>query len=93
MRTGMLGIDCEALGSQLAGFLRRQGRRAGAFGREGFRRRKSRHARRRRHRESGRRSGDQVHEITSLVRAARSKRTFPVVVVRDKKEVTLNVTL
>jgi S1-C subfamily serine protease len=34
-----------------------------------------------------------VHEITSLARAARSKRTFPVVVVRDKKEVTLNVTI
>ena len=29
----------------------------------------------------------------SLVRAARNKRTFPVVVVRDKKEVTLNVTM
>ena len=34
-----------------------------------------------------------VHEITSLARAARSKRNFPVVVVRDKKEVTLNVTV
>jgi S1-C subfamily serine protease len=34
-----------------------------------------------------------IHEITGLVRAARNKRTFPVVVVRDKKEVTLNVTI
>jgi S1-C subfamily serine protease len=34
-----------------------------------------------------------THEITSLVRAARSKRTFPVVVMRDKKEVTLSVTV
>jgi S1-C subfamily serine protease len=34
-----------------------------------------------------------THEITSLVRAARDKRTFPVVVVRDKKEATLSVTV
>ena len=33
-----------------------------------------------------------VHEITNLVRAARTQRTFPVVLVRDKKELTLNVT-
>ena len=34
-----------------------------------------------------------AHEITSLVRAARSKHTFPVVLVRDKKEATLSVTV
>jgi C-terminal processing protease CtpA/Prc len=38
-------------------------------------------------------SVSQIHEISSLVRAARNKHTFPVVVVRDKKEVTLSVTV
>jgi serine protease Do len=93
MRSGMLGIDCEALGSQLAGFF---GVKEGVLVRSVAKDSAAEKA--------GMRAGDvivkvdgeavtQVHEIGSLLRAARSQRTFPVVVVRDKKEVTLNVTL
>jgi serine protease Do len=92
-RTGMLGIDCESLGSQLAGFF---GVKDGVLVRAVAKDSAAEKA--------GMRAGDVVvkvdgeavtgvHEITSLARAARSKRTFPVVVVRDKKEVTLNVTV
>jgi serine protease Do len=92
-RTGLLGIECESLGSQLAGFF---GVKEGVLVRSVAKDSAAEKA--------GMRAGDvivkvdgeavtQVHEITSLVRAARSKRTFPVVVVRDKKEVTLSVTL
>lgn len=92
-RSGRLGIECEALGSQLAGFF---GVKEGVLVREVMKDSAAEKA--------GMRAGDvivkvdgeavtSVHEITSLVRAARTKRTFPVVVVRDKKEVTLTVTL
>lgn len=93
MRSGMLGIDCESLGSQLAGFF---GVKDGVLVRSVAKESAAEKA--------GMRAGDvivkvngeavtNVHEITSLVRGARAKRTFPVVVVRDKKETTLTVTL
>lgn len=93
VRSGMLGIDCESLGSQLAGFF---GVKEGVLVRAVTKDSPAEKA--------GMRAGDVIvkvdgqavtgiHEITSLVRAARNKRTFPVVVVRDKKEVTLSVTL
>jgi serine protease Do len=93
LRSGMLGIECEALGSQLAAFF---GVKEGVLVRAVT---KSSAAEK-----AGMRAGDVIvkvdgepvsstHEITSLVRAARSKRTFPVVVMRDKKEVTLSVTV
>jgi len=93
MRTGMLGIECEALGSQLATFF---GVKEGVLVRSVVKDSTADKA--------GMRAGDVIvkvdgeavssaHEISSLVRAARSKRTFPVVVVRDKKEVTLSVTI
>jgi serine protease Do len=92
MRAGLLGIECESLGSQLAAFF---GVKEGVLVRSVSKDSAAEKA--------GMRAGDvivkvdgesvtQVHEITSLVRAARGKHTFPVVVVRDKKEVTLNVT-
>jgi len=92
-RTGRLGIECEALGSQLAAFF---GVKEGVLVRSVSKDSAAAKA--------GMRAGDviikvdgesvsQVHEVTSLVRAARSKRSFPVVVVRDKKEVTLPVTV
>jgi len=93
MRTGMLGIECESLGTQLAAFF---GVKEGVLVRSVTKDSAAEKA--------GMRAGDVVvkvdgesvtsaHEITSLVRAARSKHIFPVVVVRDKKEVTLSVTV
>jgi serine protease Do len=93
MHTGMLGIECESLGSQLAAFF---GVKEGVLVRSVAKDSAAEKA--------GMRAGDviikvdgeavtQVHEITSLVRAARSKSAFAVVVVRDKKEVTLSVTV
>jgi len=92
-RTGLLGIECEPLGSQLAAFF---GVKEGVLVRAVTKDSAAEKA--------GMRAGDvivkvdgeavtSVHEITSLVRAARNKRTFPVVVVRDKKKVTLSVTV
>ncbi len=92
-RSGMLGIECESLGSQLAAFF---GVKEGVLVRSVAPDSAAEKA--------GMRAGDvivkvdgeavtQVHEITSLVRSARNKHTFPVVVVRDKKEVTLSVTI
>jgi serine protease Do len=91
-RTGLLGIDCEPLGSQLAGFF---GVKDGVLVRSVAKDSAAEKA--------GMRAGDvvvkvdgeavtAVHEITRLVHAARAKRTFPVVVVRDRKETTLSVT-
>jgi S1-C subfamily serine protease len=93
IRTGMLGIECESLGSQLAAFF---GVKEGVLVRSVAKDSAAEKA--------GMRAGDvivkvdgetvaQVHEILSLVRAARNKHTFPVVVMRDKKEVTLSVTV
>ena len=92
-RSGMLGIDCESLGSQLAGFF---GVKEGVLVRSVAKDSAAEKA--------GMRAGDVIvkvdgeaatstHEITSLVRAARDKRTFTVVVIRDKKEATLSVTV
>ncbi len=92
-RSGMLGIECETLGSQLAGYF---GVKEGVLVRSVNKDSVAEKA--------GMRAGDvilkvngetitSVHEITSLVRTARAKRTFPVVVMRDKKEVTLTVTV
>jgi serine protease Do len=93
LRSGILGIECESLGSQLAGFF---GVKEGVLVRSVTKDSAAEKA--------GIRAGDVIvkvdgeavtstHEITSLVRAARNKRTFPVVVVRDKQEVTLSVTI
>jgi serine protease Do len=92
-RTGLLGIECESLGSQLAAFFGvKEGVLVRSVGKDSAAEK------------AGMRAGDvivkvdgeavtQTHEISSLVRAARGKHTFPVVVVRDKKEVTLSATL
>ena len=93
LRSGMLGIQCEPLGgSQLAAFFGvKEGLLVRAVGKDSAAEK------------AGMRAGDVIvkvdgeavsstHEITSLVRAARNKHTFPVLVVRDKKEVTLSVT-
>jgi len=93
VRSGMLGIESETLGSQLAEFF---GVKEGVLVRSVI---KSSAAEK-----AGIRAGDVIvkvdgetvtspREITSVLRAARTKRTFPVVVVREKKEVTLTVTL
>jgi serine protease Do len=93
LRTGLLGIECESLGSQLAAFFGvKEGVLVRSVGKDSVAEK------------AGMRAGDivvkvdgeavtQIHEISSLVRAARGKHTFPVVVVRDKKEVTLTVIL
>ncbi|HLY19867.1 MAG TPA: PDZ domain-containing protein [Bryobacteraceae bacterium] len=92
-RTGMLGIECEAVGSQLAGYF---GVKEGVLVRSVAKESVAEKA--------GIRAGDvivkvdgeavtSVHEVTSLVRAARTKHSFPVVVVRDKKETTLTITV
>ena len=92
-RSGMLGIECEPLGSQLAAFF---GVKEGVLVRSVNKDSAAEKA--------GMRAGDVIvkvdgeavtsaHEISSLVRAAGHKHTFPVVVVRDKKEVTLSVTV
>jgi len=92
-RSGVLGIECESLGSQLAGFF---GVKEGVLVRSVAKDSAAEKA--------GIRAGDVIvkvdseavtsaHEITSLVRAARSKHNFQVVVVRDKKEVSLSVTV
>jgi serine protease Do len=93
VHTGMLGIEYETLGPQLAAFF---GVKEGVLVRAVTKDSASEKA--------GMRAGDVIvkvdgeavtgiHEIAGLVRAARGKRTFPVVIVRDKKELTLNVTL
>ena len=93
-RSGMLGIESESLGSQLAEFF---GVKEGVLVRSVIKDSAAEKA--------GIRAGDVIvkvdgetvttpHEISSLLRsAARAKKSFPVVVVRDKKEVTLTVTL
>ncbi len=92
-RTALLGIDCEALSGQLAAFF---GVKEGVLVRSVNKDSAAE--------KSGMRAGDivtkvdgervtQVHEIAGLLRGARAKHTLPVVVIRDKKELTLNVTL
>jgi len=92
-RTGMLGIEGESLGSQLASFF---GVKEGVLVRSVVQDSAAAKA--------GIRAGDVIvkvdgepvtstREISSVLRSARSKHTFPVVVVRDRKEVTLSVTI
>ena len=92
-RSGMLGIESEGLSGQLAQFF---GVKEGVLVRSVVSNSAAEKA--------GIHAGDVIvkvdgervsspREISSLLRAARSKRTFPVVVMRDKKELTLNVTL
>jgi len=92
-RSGMLGIDCESLGDQLAQFF---GVKEGVLVREVHKGSAAEKA--------GMRAGDVIvkvdgetvtsaREITSMLRAARTKKSFPVVVVRDRKEITLTLTL
>lgn len=93
MRPGYLGLEAESLSSQLAayfgvkdGVLVRSVQAGSAAERAGIR--------------AGdvitRIDGEAVQsagEITRAVRNARSKRSFPVTVVREKREMTVNVTL
>jgi serine protease Do len=91
---GLLGIDAEALNSQLAGYF---GVKEGVLVRSVMRNSAAGKA--------GVRAGDvivkvdgeavasQPEIISALMHAARAGKTFPVVVVRDKKELTLPVTL
>jgi serine protease Do len=92
-RSAMLGIESEGLTSQLAAFF---GVKQGVLVRSVLRNSAAEKA--------GIRAGDVIvkvdgetvaspREISSLLRSAREKKTFPVVVVRDKKELTLSVTL
>lgn len=91
--SGMLGIETESLNSQLAEFF---GVKGGVLIRSVTKNSAAEKA--------GMRAGDVIvkvdgesisnsREITSLLRSARTKKTFAVVVVREKKEVTLNVTI
>lgn len=93
VRSGMLGIDCESLGEQLAAFF---GVKEGVLVREVHKDSVAEKA--------GIRAGDVIlkvdgeavtsaREISSMLRAARMKHNFPVIVMRDKKEVTLMVTM
>ena len=93
MRGGTLGIECESLGGQLAEYF---GVKEGVLVRSVTKGSAAEKA--------GMHAGDVIvkvdgeavtspHEITSMSREARSKGTFPVVVVRDKKEMTLTVTV
>ncbi len=92
-RTGLLGIECEPVGSQLAAYF---GVKEGVLVRSVSKDSAAEKA--------GMKAGDvilkvdgegvtQVHEVTSAVRSARGKHSFPIVVMRDKKEVTLTVTV
>jgi serine protease Do len=92
-RSPMLGIDSEGLTSQLAQFF---GVKEGVLVRSVMKNSAAERA--------GIRAGDVIvkvdgetvaspREISSVLRSAREKKTVPVVVVRDKKEMTLTVTL
>jgi len=91
--SGMLGVECESLGDQLAAFF---GVKDGVLVREVYKDSPAEKA--------GIRAGDVIvkvdgesvtsaREISSILRAARTKHTFPVLVVRDKKEMTITVTV
>jgi serine protease Do len=91
--SGMLGVECESLGDQLAAFF---GVKDGVLVREVYKDSPAEKA--------GIRAGDVIvkmdgetvtsaREISSVLRAARTKHTFPVIVVRDKKEMTITVTV
>ena len=89
-RSSSLGIETESLGSQLADFCERW--RAGARGVEGIQQPRRPVQGRRRDRQSGWREGD--HAARDFQPAARhAEQKLPGDVVRNKKELTLNVTL
>jgi serine protease Do len=92
-RTPVLGIEGEALNSQLAEFF---GVKEGVLIRSVIKNSPAEKA--------GIKAGDVVikvddsnvtsaREISSVIRSARNKKTFAVVVVRNKKEMTVNVTI
>ena len=92
-RSGMLGVETEALGSQLADFF---GVKEGVLVRSVVKDSVAEKA--------GIHAGDVIvringesvtttREVSALLRSTlRAKKTFPIVVVRDKKEVTLSAT-
>ena len=92
-RSSSLGIETESLGSQLAEFF---GVKDGVLVRAVLKDSTAEKA--------GFKAGDVIvkvdgekvttpREISSLLHGTRSKKTFPVTVVRNKKEITLNITL
>jgi serine protease Do len=92
-RSSSLGIETESLGSQLADFF---GVKDGVLVRAVLKDSTAEKA--------GFKAGDVIvkvdgekvttpREISSLLHGTRTKKTFPVTVVRNKKEITLNVTL
>jgi serine protease Do len=92
-RSSILGIETESLGSQLADFF---GVKDGVLVRAVLKDSTAEKA--------GFKAGDVIvkvdgekvttpREISSLLHGTRTKKTFPVTVVRNKKELTLNVTL
>jgi len=92
-RSGMLGIESETLSSQLAEFF---GVKEGVLVRSVTKNSAAEKA--------GIRAGDVIvkvdgesvsspREISSILRSARAKKNFSVVVMREKKEVTLSVTM
>ncbi len=92
-RSSSLGIEAESLGAQLAEFF---GVKEGVLVRAVTKESAAEKA--------GLKAGDVIirvggekvstpREISSLVQGARTKKTLPIVVVRNKKEMTVNVTL
>jgi serine protease Do len=92
-RSGMLGIESESLGSQLAEFF---GVKEGALVRSVTKGTPADKA--------GLKAGDVIvkvedhrvsgpREVAALLRAPRTKKTFPLTVVRDRKEIVIQVTL
>ena len=92
-RSGLLGVETESLSSQLAEFF---GVKEGVLVRSVTKNSAAEKA--------GIRAGDVIvkvdgeavastREILSALRSAHAKKSFPVVVMREKKEVTLSVTM
>jgi serine protease Do len=92
-RSGMLGVEAEALSTQLAEFF---GVKEGVLVRSVSKGSAAEKA--------GIKAGDVIvkvddqkvatpGEVTGAVRSARSKKTFPVTVVRSRKEMAVNVTI
>ncbi len=92
-RSGMLGIESESLGSQMAEFF---GVKEGALVRSVMKGSAAEKA--------GLKAGDVIvkvedhrvsgpREVAALLRAPRTKKTFPLTIVRDRKELVIHVTL
>jgi serine protease Do len=93
LRSPLLGVEAESLGSQLAAYF---GVKQGVLVRSVVKDTAANKA--------GMRAGDVItnvdgsavgtpSELSSMVRAASSKKTFPIEVVRDHKEMSINVTI